>query len=81
MLTLARVHAQESSDTLSLLLSCEKKLSTMLEIIGKAAPNVSQAQDTDSSFFVTSSPVSICARVVHPCVCVCVSLTCVCVCV
>lgn len=53
----AAAGAPEASDTLSLLLSCEKKLSIVLEIVGKAAPNVAAASTADeSSFFLTSTP-------------------------
>ena len=48
---------QESSDTLSLLISCERKLGAMLDIINKAS-STSQTLD-EGSFFITSpSPVS-----------------------
>jgi hypothetical protein len=58
--------AQESVDTLTLLLSCEKRLNTMLEIIGKAAP--SQAPAKAESTFVTEPVSRSCPRA-RVCVC------------
>ena len=53
--------APDSADTLSLLITCERRLGTMLDIISKATSVSASQPFEDSSFFVTtSSPV--CAR-------------------